>query len=112
MKTTTLAAALVAASMLAAPAAWAKLPPPPPMDDAAKAAAAEKKAKADAAAAKAKEELAEAYDRVVKDYHETMRKEGKPIPKPTPISAAAAPGKPDAKGAAKDDPKKSADKKS
>jgi hypothetical protein len=86
---------------LAASAAWAKLPPPPPVDEATKAAAAEKKAK-DAEQAKA--DLEAAQERAVKNYHANMKKAGKPIPKPTPIAAAAKPG--DAKAA----PEKGAEK--
>ena len=66
---------------------WAKLPPPPPLDEKGKAAAEEKKAK-DAAA----------EDKMIKNYQSNMKKAGKPIPKPTPIVAAAKPG--DAKAAA------------
>jgi hypothetical protein len=75
---------------LGAAGAWAKIPPPPPMDDKAKAAADEKKAKDAAAAEKAKLELAAAEDKAVKNYQANMKKQGKPIPKPTPIVAAAA----------------------
>jgi len=81
---------------------WAKLPPPPPLDEKGKAAAEEKKAKDAAAAEKAKADLAAAEDKMIKNYQSNMKKAGKPIPKPTPIVAAAAPAKPgDAKAAAK-----------
>ena len=71
-------------------AAWAKIPPPPPPDDKAKAAAAEKKVKDDAAAAQAKLDQAAAEDKAVKNFQGNMKKMGKPIPKPTPVVAAAA----------------------
>ena len=74
-----------------ASAAWAKIPPPPPPDEKAKAAAEEKKAKDAAAAEKATADLNAAVDRAVKNYQGNMKKSGKPIPKPTPIVAAAAP---------------------
>ena len=81
---------------------WAKLPPPPPLDEKGKAAAEEKKAKDAAAAEKAKADLAAAEDKMIKNYQSNMKKAGKPIPKPTPIVAAASPAKPgDAKAAAK-----------
>ena len=91
MKTRIHSAALALALAFAASAAWAKLPPPPPLDDKGKAAAEEKKAKDAAAAAKAKEDQAAAEERTVKNYQANMKKAGKPIPKPTPIVAAAAP---------------------
>ena len=70
---------------------WAKLPPPPPLDE-----------KGKAAAEKAKADLAAAEDKMIKNYQSNMKKAAKPIPKPTPIVAAAAPAKPgDAKAAAK-----------
>ncbi len=74
--------------------AWAKIPPPPPPDDKAKAAAEEKKAKDAAAADKAKADQTAAEERAVKSFQANMKKKGKPIPKPTPIVAAAAPAKP------------------
>ena len=70
-----------------AAAAWAKLPPPPPVDEATKAAAAEKKAAADK---KAKEDLEASQEKAIKNYHANMKKAGKPVPKATPVVAAAA----------------------
>jgi hypothetical protein len=84
-------AILALAIAFAASAAWAKLPPPPPLDEKGKAAAEEKKAKDEIAKAKAKEDQAAAEDRTIKNYHANMKKANKPIPKPTPIVAAAAP---------------------
>lgn len=76
--------------------AQAKLPPPPPLDEAGKAAAEAKKKAAAEAAEKAKAAQAAAVDRAVKNFQDNMKKAGKPIPKPTPIVAAApaAPAKP------------------
>jgi hypothetical protein len=84
-------AGLALAFVLGASAAWAKLPPPPPLDEKGKAAAEEKKAQAAANAAKAKAELAAAEDRAVQSYQANMKRLGKPIAKPVPIAAAAAP---------------------
>jgi len=106
-----------AAFALGASVVWAKIPPPPPLDEKGKAAAEEKKAKDDAAAAKAKADLTAAEDKAIKNYQGNMKKAGKPIPKPTPVVAAAAPAKPgdakaapakpgDAKAPAKPDEKK------
>jgi membrane protein involved in colicin uptake len=72
-------------------AAWAKIPPPPPPDDKAKAAAEEKKAKDAVAAEKAKADQAAAEEKAVKNFQTNMKKQGKPIPKPTPIAAATPP---------------------
>jgi len=72
--------------------AFAKLPPPnpvPPLDPVAAAAKAEKDK---AAAEKAKALQADAEDRAVKNFQANMKKTGKPVPKPTPIVVAAAPG--------------------
>src|SRR3954454_7679999 len=69
--------------------AWAKTPPPPPLDDKAKAAAEEKKAKDAAAAEKAKADQAAAEDYAIKNYQGNMKKQGKPVPKPTPVAPAA-----------------------
>ena len=72
--------------------AFAKLPPPkpvPPLDPVAAAAKAEKDR---AAAEKAKAQQAGAEDRAVKNFQANMKKAGKPVPKPTPIVVAAAPG--------------------
>ena len=102
-KPTVLIAALGIA--IAASAAWAKLPPPPPVDEATKAAAAEKKAKD---AEKSKAELDAAQERAVKNYHDNMKKAGKPIPRATPIASAAKPG--DAKAAPAKAPEKGAEK--
>ena len=88
----------------AAGAAWAKIPPPPPPDEKAKAAAEETKAKDTAAAEKAKADLDAAVDKAIKNYQANMKKQGKPIPKPTPIAAAAAPQLMPGPGAAKGAP--------
>jgi hypothetical protein len=95
-------AAMISALVLGASCAWAKIPPPPPPDEKAKAAAEEKKAKDAAAAEKAKADQAAVEEATVKNFQANMRKKGKPIPKPTPIAAAAPakPGEP-AKAAAK-----------
>jgi hypothetical protein len=82
-------AGLALAAALATAPAWAKIPPPPPPDDKAKAAAEEKKAKDAVVAEKAKADQAAAEDKAVKNFQANMKKEGKPIPKPTPIAAAA-----------------------
>ena len=87
MRTATLALAFT----LGASLAWAKLPPPPPLDEKGKAAAEEKKAKDKVAADAAKAAQVAAEDATVKNYHANMKKAGKPIPKPTPIVAAATP---------------------
>jgi hypothetical protein len=94
MKRTIRHAVLTVAFLAGASVAWAKLPPPPPLDEKGKAAAEEKKVKDAEAAAKAKAAHLEAEDKAVKNYHANMRKAGKPIPKPTPVVAAAAPGAP------------------
>ena len=96
-------AVLAVAFVAGASVAWAKLPPPPPLDEKGKAAAEEKKAKAAEAAAKAKEAQVAAEDRAVKNYQGNMKKAGKPIPKPTPV-AAAAPAKPGAPAKAPEKP--------
>jgi hypothetical protein len=75
--------------VLAAGCAWAKIPPPPPPDEKAKAAAEEKKAKDAAAAEKAKADQAAAEEKAIKNFQANMKKQGRPIPKPTPIAAAA-----------------------
>ena len=85
MRSTVLAAAFLAGASVA----WAKLPPPPPLDEKGKAAAEEKKAKDAETAAKAKAALVEAEDKTVKNFQANMKKAGKPIPKPTPVVAAA-----------------------
>ena len=74
---------------LAACCAWAKIPPPPPPDEKAKAAAEEKKGKDAIVADKAKADQLAAEEKAVKNYQANMKKAGKPIPKPTPIAAAA-----------------------
>ena len=84
-------AGLVLALMLGASAALAKIPPPPPLDEKGKAAAEEKKAKDAVAAEKAKAAQTGAEDKAVKNYQGNMKKAGKPIPKPTPVAAAATP---------------------
>ncbi len=102
----TLVAAVLASAALTV---HAKLPPPPPLDEKGKAAAEEKKAKAAEAAAKAKVAQGAAEDKAVKNFQANMKKSGKPIPKPTPI-AAAAPAAP-AKAAAPAAPAKAPAKK-
>ncbi len=87
----TLMKAAAVALVFAATTAWAKLPPPPPLDEKGKAAAEEKKAKDAAAAEKGKADQAAAEERAVKNFQVNMKKMGKPIPKPTPIVAAAPP---------------------
>jgi hypothetical protein len=93
--------------------ALAKIPAPPPETDPAKIAAADKakaeKAEKDKAAAeKTKADQARYEDLAVKNFQANMKKAGKPIPKPTPVvaaapptPAAAAPKAPPAKDAAK-----------
>ena len=84
-------ASLALALTLGGVAAWAKIPPPPPPDEKAKAAADEKKAKDAVVAEQAKNDLAAAEDKAVKNYQANMKKMGKPIPKPTPVVAAVTP---------------------
>ena len=84
-------AGLLLAFILGAGGAWAKIPPPPPPDEKAKAAAEEKKAKDAATAEMAKADQTAAEDRAVKSFQANMKKRGRPIPKPTPIVAAATP---------------------
>jgi hypothetical protein len=91
MMTRIATAGLILAFTLGTATAWAKIPPPPPPDDKAKAAAAEKKVKDDAAAAQGKLDQAAAEDKAVKNFQANMKKMGKPIPKPTPVVAAATP---------------------
>ena len=88
MNSTRIAAMVFA---LAAGAAWAKIPPPPPLDEKGKAAAEEKKAKDAVAAEKAKADQTAAEDRAVKNFQGNMKKQGKPIPKPTPVVAVTPP---------------------
>jgi rod shape-determining protein MreC len=103
-------AAMISALVLGASCAWAKIPPPPPPDEKAKAAAEEKKAKDAAAAEKAKADQAAVEEATVKNFQANMKKKGKPIPKPTPI-AAAAPAKPAAAPAKPGEAAKAAEKK-
>lgn len=84
-------ACMVVVGVMATATAWAKIPPPPPPDEKALAAAEEKKVKDAEAAAKAKAAQVEAEDKAVKNYQGNMKRAGKPIPKPTPIVAAATP---------------------
>ena len=84
-------AGIMLAFTLAAGAAWAKIPPPPPPDEKAIAAAEEKKAKDAIVAEKAKADQLAAEEKAVKNYQANMKKAGKPIPKPTPVVAAATP---------------------
>lgn len=81
---------------------YAKLPPAPPVDPKV---AEEKAAKDKAAAEKTKAQLSAAEDRSVKNFQANMRKAGKPVPRPTPVVAAAAPAAP-AKAAEPAKPKK------
>jgi hypothetical protein len=92
MKTTAISLAAVIA--LAASVAWAKIPPPAPLTDAQKTAADEKKKKDAEAAEKTKAAEAASQDAAVKNYQGNMKKAGKPVPKPTPIVAAAPPAAP------------------
>ncbi len=97
-------AGLLLAFTLGTASAWAKIPAPPPPDEKAKAAAEEKKAKDAAAAEKSKADLAAAEEKALKNYHANMKRMGKPVPKPTPVVAAATspqlmPGPGAAKGA-------------
>jgi hypothetical protein len=82
-------AILAVVLVLGMSAASAKLPPSPPLDDKAKAAAEEKKAKDAEAAEKAKAAQTAAEDAAVKNFQANMKKAGKPVPKPTPVAAAA-----------------------
>ena len=68
--------------------ALAKLPPAPPPDPVAVAAKAEKDK---ATAEKGKALQATSEDKAVKNFQENMKKAGKPVPKPTPITVVAAP---------------------
>ena len=68
--------------------AWAKIPPPPPLDPVAAAAKAEKDK---AAAEKTKAQQNASEDKAVKNFQANMKKAGKPVPRATPIVAAAAP---------------------
>ena len=83
--------AAIAALLFSGSIAWAKLPPPPPLDEKGKAAAEEKKAKDAATAEVAKADQLAAEERAVKNFQGNMKKAGKPIPKPTPVVAAATP---------------------
>ena len=83
--------AAIAALLLSGTIAWAKLPPPPPLDEKGKAAAEEKKAKDAATAEAAKADQLAAEEKTVKNFQANMKKAGKPIPKPTPVVAAATP---------------------
>ena len=68
--------------------ALAKLPPAPPVDPKV---AEEKAAKDKAAAEKGKLLQAKYEDSAAANFRANMKKTGKPVPKPTPIIAAAAP---------------------
>ena len=109
--TTKLAAFAAALVLGIAFTAQAKLPPPAPLDEKGKAALEEKKKKDAEAAEKGKAVQAAAEDKAVKNFQGNMKKAGKPIPKPTPIAAAApaapAKGAAPAKPAEKAPPKKS-----
>jgi hypothetical protein len=85
--------AMAAAMTLAAGYAIAKIPPPPPPTDAQKAAADAKKEKDKAAAETAKAELAAAQERAIANYHENMKRQGKPIPKAVTVAAQSEPPK-------------------
>ena len=71
--------------------ALAKLPPAPPVDPKV---AEEKAAKDKAAAEKGKLLQAKYEDSATANFRANMKKAGKPVPKPTPIIAAAAPAAP------------------
>ena len=73
--------------------AVAKLPPAPPMTDAQKAAAEEAKAKAATAAEVAKQQQAQAEDRVVARYFAEMKAKGK-TPAAPQMPAATPPAPP------------------
>jgi len=90
-----LAAGLAVACTMAA----AKIPPPPPAPPEDPKAAAEKAEKAKATAEKTKALQVGAEERAVKNFQSNMKKAGKPVPKPTPIVVAQAPGAAPAKGA-------------
>ncbi len=79
-----LVAALAAFSLNA----LAKIPPAPPVDPKV---AEEKAAKDKAAAEKTKADQAKYEDKAVANFRANMKKAGKPIPKPTPVVAPAAP---------------------
>jgi hypothetical protein len=68
--------------------AMAKLPPAPPVDPKV---AEEKAAKDKATAEKTKADQARYEDRAVASFQAKMKKAGKPVPKPTPVVAPAAP---------------------
>ena len=87
-----IAAAVAAFSLNAV----AKIPPPPPV---APEVAEAKAAKDKIAAEKGKAEQAKYEDLAVANFRANMKKAGKPIPKPTPIVAAAASAAPAAKAA-------------
>jgi hypothetical protein len=76
--------AMAAAMTFSAAYAIAKIPPPPPPTEAQKAAAEAKKASAE----KAKADLAAAEERAIANYHQNMKKMGKPVPKPMAVSQA------------------------
>jgi hypothetical protein len=84
-----LKAALLIAGLLVASLAWAALPPPTPAQQQA---AAEKKAKADAQAAKDKESLAASMDAVTARYRTRAGQEGWKTHPAVAIAAAPAPG--------------------
>jgi hypothetical protein len=79
-------AALLIAGLLLASVAWAGLPPPTPAQQQA---AAEKKAKADAQAAKDKESLAASMDAVTARWRTRAAKEGWQTHPPVAVVAAA-----------------------
>jgi hypothetical protein len=88
-----LKAALLIAGLLVASLAWAALPPPTPAQQQA---AAEKKAKADAQAAKDKESLAASMDAVTARYRTRAGQEGWKTHPAVAIAAAAPPAAPPA----------------
>ena len=87
-----IAAAVAAFSLNAV----AKIPPAPPVDPKV---AEEKAAKDKAVAEKTKADQAKYEDKAAANFRANMKKAGKPVPRPTPVVAAAAPAAPAAKPA-------------
>ena len=96
MKQHLTAAALLSLALTAAPA-LAKLPAP---SDEAKAKAAEAAAKTAHGGKVAAYKLCKSRDKVAADYHDAVKKAGKPVPAATPTAACADPGPFVAAGAA------------
>lgn len=87
-----IAAAVAAFSLNAV----AKIPPAPPVDPKV---AEEKAAKDKITAEKGKADQAKYEDKAAANFRANMKKAGKPVPRPTPVVAAAAPAAPAAKPA-------------